>query len=91
MLLWDLLSRNNKPIQTLSDFRDSVTKVHQTATQIIASSVDGYLRVFDIRMMKMLSFGQYESINSFDMGLDLSFAAISTLDSSIHLQDISDG
>ena len=42
-------------------------------------------------MMKMLRFGKYEAINSFDMGLDLSFAAISTLDSSIHLQDISDG
>lgn len=57
VMLWDLLSRNNKPIQTLSDFRDSVTKVLMTNHSIIASSVDGYLRVFDIRMMKMLHFG----------------------------------
>ena len=56
-----------------------------TATEIIASSVDGFLRVFDIRMMKMLRFGQYESINSFDIGMDLNFVALSTLDSSIHL------
>ena len=42
-------------------------------------------------MMKMLRFGQYESINSFDIGMDTSFVAVSTLDSSVHLQDISDG
>ena len=44
-----------------------------------------------MRMMKMLRFGQFESINSFDFGLDLNFVALSTLDSSIHLLDISDG
>lgn len=91
VMLWDLLARNNKPIQTLADFNDSVTKVAMTSTQIIASSVDGYLRVFDIRMIKMLRFGLFESINSFDIGMDLNFVALSTLDSSIHLQDISDG
>ena len=85
------MARSQKPIQTLSDFKDSVTKVQMTSTQIIASSVDGFLRVFDMRMMKMLCFGQFESINSFDFGLDLNFAAVATLDSSIHLLDISDG
>lgn len=73
------------PIQTLSDFGDSVTKVVMTLTQIITSSVDGYLRVFDLRMMKMLKFGQFEAINSFDLGLDENFVAISSLDSSIQL------
>ena len=42
-------------------------------------------------MMKMLRFGQFEAINSFDIGLDPHFAALSTLDSSIQLLDISDG
>ena len=63
-----------------------------TSTQVIASSVDGYLRVFDLRMMKMLRFGKFsEGINSFDLGMDENFVAVSTLDSSIHLIDISDG
>ena len=35
-----------------------------TNHSIIASSVDGYLRVFDIRMMKMRSFGKFEAINA---------------------------
>ena len=91
VLLWDLLSRNTKPIQSLSDFRDSVTKVVMTAGEILASSVDGFMRVFDIRMMKMLRFGQFEAINSFDLGSDQNFTALSTLDSSIQLLDISDG
>ena len=52
-----------------------------TAGEILASSVDGFMRVFDIRMMKMLRFGQFEAINSFDLGSDQSFTALSTLDS----------
>ena len=62
-----------------------------TNHSIVASSVDGFLRVFDIRMMKMLRFGQFESINSIDIGLDPNFVAVSTLDSNIHLIDITDG
>ena len=42
-------------------------------------------------MMKMIRFGQFEAINSFDIGLDSNFVALSTLDSSIQLLDISDG
>lgn len=30
--LWDLMSRNNKPIQMLDDFKDSITKVIMTET-----------------------------------------------------------
>ena len=52
--LWDLMSSQHKPIQVLDDFKDSVTKVVFTDDQIIASSVDGYLRTYDLRMGKLV-------------------------------------
>ena len=90
--LWDLLDRKSyKPIQTLSHFKDSVTCLKMNDTQLMASSVDGFLRIYDLRMMKMLQLGKFEPINSFDLGHDSSMAVISTLDSTAHLVDTSDG
>jgi len=51
--VWDLRgqSRAGQAIQTLSDFRDSVTSVSiADGHKIIAGSVDGALRVYDLRM-----------------------------------------
>ena len=38
----------------LDDFKDSITKVVFTDFQILAGSVDGYLRTYDMRMGKLL-------------------------------------
>lgn len=51
--IWDLRSQTRDPIQTLSDFRDSVTSIALTRTEIIASSVDGCIRIYDLRMGQM--------------------------------------
>lgn len=36
-------------MQILSDFRDSVTRVRLTRDEILATSVDGTFRAFDVR------------------------------------------
>ena len=46
-------SFNNSPIQVLSDFSDSVSKVLATPDEIIASSIDGNVRIFDLRAGKL--------------------------------------
>lgn len=46
---WDMRSANREPIQVLKDFKDSVTTVVNTSTAIIACSVDGYVRIYDMR------------------------------------------
>lgn len=89
--LWDLLSKSHRAIQTLSDFRDSVTCLRVTETQIIASSVDGLLRVYDMRRGKRLDVTIGVAINSFDLGIDPNFVACSCLDSVVRMIDISDG
>ena len=47
--LWDLRANGREAIQTFTDFRDSVSSVICTDSCIIAGSVDGSLRTFDLR------------------------------------------
>jgi hypothetical protein len=42
-------SRSFDPVQTMSDFRDSVTSIAVRGHQLCAASVDGYIRTFDVR------------------------------------------
>lgn len=48
--IWDLKSWGQKPIETLKNFKDSVTKVIVEDCEIIASSIDGTVKTFDLRM-----------------------------------------
>ena len=47
--LWDLRSNMRDPIQSLTDFKDSVTSLARTGSSILAASVDGCLRTYDLR------------------------------------------
>jgi len=47
---FDCRSQSSDPIQTIDTFQDSVMSVNLTKTEIIAGSVDGTVRTFDIRM-----------------------------------------
>lgn len=42
-------SQSRAPIQVLEDARDAVQALHVDATTIIAGSVDGYVRTYDLR------------------------------------------
>ncbi len=65
--IWDILNPQSfKPVQILDDFKDSVTKVIFSDTQIICSSVDGYIRTYDIRMGKLLKDNIVSPINYID-------------------------
>jgi mitogen-activated protein kinase organizer 1 len=53
---WDLRSHSRDPIQTLSDFQDSVTSIVSPSSSsscngyVIAGSIDGKLRSYDMRV-----------------------------------------
>ena len=54
--LWDVRSHGRDPIQTLPAFRDySVTSVAAGAHEIVAGSVDGTVRTFDLRRARALT------------------------------------
>lgn len=48
--LWDAKSQSTKPIQVLEEATDSVTSVAANGWEIVSGSVDGNLRVYDLRM-----------------------------------------
>ena len=52
--VWDCRSHSRVPIQTMDDFKDSVTQVLLTESEIIASSVDGLVCSYDIRGSKLM-------------------------------------
>eukprot|EP00249_Psilotum_nudum_P017815 c26502_g1_i2 orf=557-1234(-) len=47
---WDCRSHSTEPIQVIDTFLDSVTSLVITTTEVIAGSVDGTVRTFDIRV-----------------------------------------
>ena len=48
--LWDCKSQSTKPIQTFEEARDSVSSLHVIGHELVTGSVDGKLRVYDLRM-----------------------------------------
>lgn len=48
--VWDCKSRSTEPIQTMRAFKDDVTSVGAAGNEILAASVDGTVRRFDVRM-----------------------------------------
>ena len=89
--LWDLMSRNQRPIQRLTDFKDSVTKVVMTDSSIVASSIDGNVRVYDLRKGKLFEIDVGHPINSFDLANKSSFCVASCMDSTTRIVDLEDG
>lgn len=48
--LWDCKSQSTKPIQVLEEAKDSVSSLHVVGHEIVTGSVDGRMRVYDVRM-----------------------------------------
>lgn len=48
--LWDTKSQSHKPLMTLTEAKDSISSVSVVGHEIIAGSVDGKVRTYDIRM-----------------------------------------
>ena len=48
--LWDCKSQSTKPIQVLDEARDSVSSLQVVGHEIVTGSVDGRMRIYDLRM-----------------------------------------
>lgn len=48
--LWDSKSQSTKAIQVLEESGDSVSSLHVIGHEIITGSVDGKMRLYDLRM-----------------------------------------
>lgn len=65
--IWELSARSSSPVQVLSDFRDSVSKLKVTDSEIVVSSLDGCIRVYDIRNGIMKTDDFFSPVTGFDL------------------------
>ncbi|KAL8957760.1 MAG: hypothetical protein Q9193_005050 [Seirophora villosa] len=89
--LWDSKSQSTKPIQILEDSKDSVSSLHVLGHEVVTGSVDGKMRLYDMRMGMMYADAIGHPITSVQQTNDGNAVLVSTLDSVIRLIDKSNG
>lgn len=88
---WDLRSQSHKPLQLISGFKDSVSGVICTENSIVASSVDGTLRQFDLRTGECVVDHVCRPITSLRLSANKDCLLVSCLDSKVRLFDRNSG
>ena len=89
--VWDCRSNSWDPIQTMEDFGDSVTSVAVHGTSIVASSVDGTVRTFDIRRGELVTDRLHQPVTHVAVSNDGNCILASRLDSRLLLLERSSG
>nr|CAD1836819.1 unnamed protein product [Ananas comosus var. bracteatus] len=88
---FDCRSQSAEPIQIVDSFQDSVMSVILTKTEIIAGSVDGTVRTFDIRMGREVVDNLGHPVNCISLSNDGNCILAGCLDSTLRLLDRSTG
>jgi mitogen-activated protein kinase organizer 1 len=89
--LWDLKSNMRDAIQTLSDFKDSVSSISVTESEIIAASLDGTVRTYDVRAGKLVADAVGASITHARLSHDRNCLLVCCLDSCARVLDRAEG
>ncbi|KAL8923067.1 MAG: hypothetical protein Q9172_003313, partial [Xanthocarpia lactea] len=89
--IWDCKSQSTKPIQVFEDSKDSVSSLDVLGHEIVTGSVDGKMRLYDLRMGMMYVDTIGYPITSVQQTKDGNGVLVSTLDSVIRLMDKSNG
>mmetsp|Transcript_23410 Transcript_23410/g.23610 ORF Transcript_23410/g.23610 Transcript_23410/m.23610 type:complete len:310 (+) Transcript_23410:172-1101(+) len=89
--IYDLKSNLRDPIQILNDCTDSVTSIQRTNYEILVSSVDGFLRIYDLRAGMLSCDSFHEPITSLSLTHDQKCVLSATLGGTIRLTEISTG
>lgn len=89
--IWDAKSQSGKPIQVLEEGRDSISDILVRGYEIVAGSVDGRVRSYDIRWGKCTVDVIGAPVTSLCGMRDGKAMLVSTLDDTIRLMDLGDG
>ncbi|KAK4157623.1 hypothetical protein C8A00DRAFT_29467 [Chaetomidium leptoderma] len=91
--IWDARSSAAKAVQVLSEARDAVTALAVVAggEEIVAGSVDGRVRGYDVRMGRCVTDVFPASVTSVCLARDGRTVLVGSLDSKIRLMDRRDG
>ncbi|XP_074059595.1 WD repeat domain-containing protein 83 [Macrotis lagotis] len=84
---WDCRSRRPDPVQVLDEAKDGISSVKLSDHEILAGSVDGYSRRYDLRMGELYADYVGSPITCVCFSKDGQCTLISSLDSSLRLLD----
>ncbi|CAF0929147.1 unnamed protein product [Didymodactylos carnosus] len=85
--LWDVKSRDYEPVQILDDAKDSVTSLCLGNNEILTSSLDQRIRIYDIRYGKLYQDYIGHNLTFISLSHDQQCFLISTLSSQLLLFD----
>eukprot|EP01116_Phalansterium_solitarium_P008943 TRINITY_DN22912_c0_g1_i1.p1 TRINITY_DN22912_c0_g1~~TRINITY_DN22912_c0_g1_i1.p1 ORF type:complete len:299 (+),score=93.70 TRINITY_DN22912_c0_g1_i1:64-960(+) len=89
--IWDTRSNNYNAIQVMDEAKDSVSSIVVTGHEIVAASIDGYIRNYDVRMGRLHIDCIGQPVACVRMSHDGNCLLASTLDSHVRLFDKSTG
>lgn len=85
--VWDARSGSGRPVQVLAEARDAVTSLAVRGADIVAGSVDGRVRAYDVRMGRVATDVVGASVTSVDLTRDGRAVLVGSLDSRVRLMD----
>ncbi|KAJ1865384.1 hypothetical protein LPJ78_002721 [Coemansia sp. RSA 989] len=89
--IWDLRAAPRTPLQMLKESKDGVSSLVLSDTQLIAGSIDGSVRTYDMRMAQCIVDSLGTSVVSVALaGKQAHFLAVGCMDSSVQLLDRND-
>lgn len=91
--VWDARSggASARPVQVLSEARDSVAALAVRGAEIVAGSVDGRVRAYDVRVGRVVTDVLGASVTSLCLSRDAKTMLVGTLDSKLRLMDRENG
>ena len=89
--LWDLKSNAARPVMVWAEAGDSVSCLAVRESEVLAGSVDGRIRAYDVRMGTLVTDVVGASVTSVEIGKGGDTVLVGALDSKIRLMDRKDG
>lgn len=74
---WDNRTNAYAPIDVIRGFRDSVSHLVVNKFEVLAASIDGYLKTYDIRRGEVTEDCFQEAIHKFSLSNDCNMLAVS--------------
>ncbi|EXJ92119.1 hypothetical protein A1O3_00669 [Capronia epimyces CBS 606.96] len=91
--LWDVKSRDAKPLMVLEEAKDSIASIAVPGNghELVTGSVDGRLRSYDVRMGRVTVDVMPAPVTSLDVARDARTVLVGTLDGRIRMMDRTEG
>ncbi|TPX35046.1 hypothetical protein SmJEL517_g02394 [Synchytrium microbalum] len=89
--VWDCRAQTRLPVQVMEEAKDDIMSLQVSGHEIAVASVDGKLRVYDIRAGRVTADDIGQPVTSVCYSNDKNCLLISTLDSTVRLMDKDNG